>query len=169
MDQFDRYERDGVGVMASNGNSAWIQASGSTTQILNAAATPERVIIDNIDEASGIENENNGEFRVSEGGAYFVMAAPQVGRKADGPVANLRCWLSTNGSNVPNSDVLLDLENADIKDVIVCQGIVSLNAGDLVTVMVETNTADAGVALEAIHPTPTEPLVPSIIFTMFKV
>jgi hypothetical protein len=155
--------------MASNGNSAWIQASGSTTQILKATSTPERVIIDNVDEASGIENENNGEFRVTEGGAYFVMAAPQVGRKAHGPVANLRCWLTTNGSNVPNSDVLLDLESADIKDVIVCQGIVSLNAGDVVAVMAETNAADAGVALEAIQSTPTEPLVPSIIFTMFKV
>lgn len=155
--------------MASTGNSAWIQASGSRTQVLKASTTPERVIIDNTDEASGIENLNEGEFKVADGGAYFVMAAPQVGRKAQGrPVANLRCWLRVNGSNVSNSDVLLDLESADIKDVIVCQGIVSLKAGDVVTVMAETNSADAGVALEAIQPTPSEPLVPSIIFSMFK-
>ena len=155
--------------MASTGNSAWIQASGSRTQVLKAATTPERVIIDNIDEASGIENLNDGEFRVAEGGAYFVMAAPQVGRKAEGPLANFRCWIAVNGSNIPNSDVPLDLESGDLKDVIVCQGIMSLKADDVVTVMAETNSADAGVALEAIHPTPTEPLVPSIIFTMFKV
>jgi hypothetical protein len=155
--------------MASTGNSAWVQASGSRTQVLKAATTPERVIIDNIDEASGIENLNDGEFKVAEGGAYFVMAAPQVGRKAEGPLANLRCWIAVNGSNIPNSDVLLDLESDEIKDVIVCQGIVPLTAGDVVTVMAETNSADAGVALEAIQPTPTEPLVPSIIFTMFKI
>ena len=154
--------------MASTGNSAWIQASGSRTQVLKAGTTAERVIIDHIDEVSGIENLNEGEFKVADGGAYFVMAAPQVGRKAQGPVANLRCWLTVNGSNVPNSDVLLDLESGDIKDVIVCQGIVSLKAGDVVTVMAETNSAEAGVALEAIQPTPSEPLVPSIIFSMFK-
>ena len=152
----------------ATGNSAWIQASGSRTQVLKAATTAERVIIDNIDEVNGIENLNQGEFKVTDEGAYFVMAAPQVGRRAKGPVANLRCWLEVNGSNVPNSDVLLDLESGDIKDVIVCQGIVSLNAGDVVTVMAETNSAEAGVALEAIHPTSSEPLVPSIIFSMFK-
>ena len=154
--------------MAANG-SAWIQASGSQTQTLKAASTPERVIIDNIDEASGIDNQNSGEFKVADGGAYFVMAAPQVGRKAQGPLANFRCWIEVNGSNVANSDVLLDLGSGEIKDVIVCQGIVSLSAGDVVTVMAETNTADAGVAMEAIQPTPQEPLVPSIIFSMFKV
>jgi hypothetical protein len=156
------------GELMATGNSAWIQASGSRTQVLQAATTPEQVIIDNVDEVNGIDNLNEGEFKVTDGGAYFVMAAPQVGRRAEGPVANLRCWLEVNGSNVPNSDVLLDLESGDIKDVIVCQGIVSLEAGDVVTVMAETNTADAGVALEAIHPTPSEPLVPSIIFSMFK-
>ena len=154
--------------MTSSVDRAWIQASGSQTQVLKAATTPERVIIDNIDEVSDIENLNEGEFKVASGGAYFVMAAPQVGRKPEGPLANLRCWLAVNGSNVPNSDVLLELESGDIKDVIVCQGIVSLKAGDVVTVMAETNSADAGVALEAIHPTPSEPLVPSIIFSMFK-
>ncbi len=154
--------------MGSTNESAYIQASGSRTQVLKAASTPERVVIDSTDEANGIENMNEGEFKVADAGAFFVMAAPQVGRKATGPPANLRCWIEVNGSNVPNSDVLLDLESGAVKDVIVCQGIVVLEAGDVVTVMAETNSVDAGVALEAIHPSPTEPLVPSIIFSMFK-
>ena len=154
--------------MGSTNESVYIQASGSRTQVLKAASTPERVVIDSTDEANGIENINEGEFRVTDDGAFFVMAAPQVGRKATGPLANLRCWIEVNGSNVPNSDVLLDLESSAVKDVIVCQGILVLEAGDVVTVMAETNSTDAGVALEAIHPSATEPLVPSIIFSMFK-
>jgi hypothetical protein len=154
--------------MGSTNETAYIQASGSRTQVLKAASTPERVVIDSTDEANGIENINEGEFKVADDGAFFVMAAPQVGRKATGPLANLRCWIEVNGSNVPNSDVLLDLASSAVKDVIVCQGILVLESGDVVTVMAETNSTDAGVALEAIHPSPTEPLVPSIIFTMFK-
>jgi hypothetical protein len=154
--------------MGSPNDSTYIQASGSRTQVLKAASTPERVVIDSTDEANGVENMNDGEFKVADSGAFFVMAAPQVGRKATGPLANLRCWIEVNGSNVPNSDVLLDLPSGAVKDVIVCQGIVVLEAGDVVTVMAETNSVDAGVALEAIHPSADEPLVPSIIFSMFK-
>ena len=95
-----------------------------------------------------------------------VGGAPQVGRANAGDPANFRCWLSVNGVNVPDSNVLLNLFNVDYKDVIVCQVLVHLNAGDVVQVMMATDNAAAGVGVEAIQPTPDEPLVPSIIFSL---
>jgi hypothetical protein len=94
------------------------------------------------------------------------MAAPQVGRLNPGGTANFRCWLRVNGDNVPDSNVLLNLFHVDIKDVIISQGLVHLNPGDVVEVVMATDNVAAGVGAEAIQPTPNEPLVPAIIFSL---
>ena len=94
------------------------------------------------------------------------MAAPQVGRQNAGDAANFRCWLRVNGVNVPDSNVLLNLVNIDYKDVIISQVLLHLEAGEVLQVMMATDSAAAGVGVEAIQPTPDEPLVPSIIFSL---
>ena len=71
-----------------------------------------------------------------------------------------------NDRNVPDSNVLLNLESADSKDVIVCQVLVHLGEGDKVEVMMATDNAAAGVGIEALQPTPDEPMVPAIIFSL---
>ena len=94
------------------------------------------------------------------------MASPQVGRLHAGDNANFRCWLRVNGENVSDSNVLLNLFHADVKDVIVSQGLINLKTGDVLQVIMATDNAAAGVGAEAIQPTPNEPLVPAIIFSM---
>ncbi|WP_219079413.1 hypothetical protein [Vibrio parahaemolyticus] len=95
----------------------------------------------------------------------MIVAAPQVGcMMCDG---EFRLWLSVNGSNgkyVENSNVLLNVDDS-IKDVIISQGAIPLKAGDVVQVMMY---GDNGIGLEAINRA-NEPLVPAIIFTMYKV
>lgn len=148
----------------------YLQASGSNTQVLVGEDQPNQAIIDSNDGSKGATLDADGTITVECAGDWFIMAAPQVGRAQTGPLANFRCWISVNGVNVPRSNVLMNLQpDGSTKDVIVSQGVVPLKAGDKVRVMTATDQPGAGVALEAIQPTPNEPLVPSIIFTMFAV
>ena len=55
-----------------------------------------------------------------------------------------------------------------MKDVIITQGIVSLNAGDVVTVMIGANPLGKTLAIEKLHPS-GQPAVPALIFTMYKI
>jgi hypothetical protein len=145
----------------------WMQASSTVTQRISEDNVGQVVIIDNIDGASGITLDPlTGTFTVEQDSDYLVVAAPQVGRENPGENANFRCWLRVNGENVPDSNVLLNLFSVDVKDVIVSQGLVHLNAGDKIQVIMATDNAAAGVGAEAIQPTPNEPLVPAIIFSI---
>jgi hypothetical protein len=144
-----------------------VQASGSTTQELEGPDVPNRVTIDTVDVIQQVVPVNDGGFRVLCDGLYFVMAAPQVGSAQQGPASNFRCWIRVNGEDVDNSNVLMSLRpNGETKDVIVSQGAIPLKAGDLVEVYAATDADTGQVMLEAIQPTPNEPLVPSIIFSM---
>ena len=149
----------------SKGN--WIQASSTKTQRIKQNDTGQVVLIDNVDGASGVSLDPiTGAFTIESEGDYLVVAAPQVGRENAGDTANFRCWLRNNGENVPDSNVLLNLFSIDVKDVIVSQGLVHLNAGDVLQVVMAPDNASAGVGIEAIQPTPDEPLVPAIIFSL---
>jgi len=146
---------------------AWIQASSTLTQRIESDNEGQVVIIDKIDGASGVALDPvTGSFTIEVEADYLVMAAPQVGRLNPGGNANFRCWIRVNGENVPDSNVLLNLFHVDVKDVIVSQGLIHLNAGDVLQVIMATDNAEAGVGAEAIQPTPNEPLVPAIIFSL---
>ena len=141
------------------GGDQFLQASGSTTQPISGIA---QAIIDQNDGSNGIELSGNA-ATVKKAGNYFIVAAPQalLGSRN----ATLTCWLQVNGTDVPNSNVLLQTTvDIPFRDVIVSQGVIWLEKDDVVTVMV---SGTGSVALEAISPA-GQPLVPSIIFTIFK-
>lgn len=149
------------------GKNVWMQASSTITQRIEKDNVGQVVIIDNVDGASGVSlDPKTGSFTVEFESDYLIVAAPQVGRQNPGDNANFRCWIRVNGENVPDSNVLLNLFHIDVKDVIISQGLVHLNAGDVIQVIMATDNAAAGVGAEAIQPTPDEPLVPSIIFSI---
>ena len=150
---------------ASQG-TAWLQSSSSATQFMTTS--PTQFTIDQDDGNAQVEL-NNGNITVNRSGEYLIVAAPQVGRIGVGlqGVVSFKCWLRVNGTDVANSNVLLNLKPWT-KDVIISQGIVSLEKGDVVTVMGSCGDNDRGVAIEAIQE-PGEPLVPSIIFTMYEI
>lgn len=113
------------------------------------------------DEASGISVENDA-LVVPVDGCYFAMFAPQVGGEA--PLSPFEAFMRVNGMDVPNSNVLMWVR-PDVKDVIVSQAILCLDAGDAVSFHV----AGQGVFLEAINPPNGNPLVPAHITSMFYV
>ena len=141
-----------------SGGDMFLQASGSTTQ---AVVGMVQAIIDIDDGSNGITLSGNA-ATVKKAGNYLIVAAPQVLINSDGGV--FTCWLQVNGTDVSNSNVLLEAPVAPYRNVIISQGIVWLDKGDVVTVMV---SGTGSVALEAISPA-GQPLVPSIIFTIFK-
>ncbi len=145
--------------------SQFLQASSSVTQCPGTA--PEIVAMDIIDAANGIGLSDN-KVTVSENGAYLIVAAPQVGREGTGPYGCFDLWLRINGADVANSNVQL-CQDADsrAKDVIISQGIVPMNAGDVLEVMMSASNPEAAICIEAIQPD-GEPLVPAIIFSIIK-
>mmetsp|Transcript_4221 Transcript_4221/g.6240 ORF Transcript_4221/g.6240 Transcript_4221/m.6240 type:complete len:488 (+) Transcript_4221:440-1903(+) len=99
---------------------------------------------------------------IQEAGAYFAIAAPQVGSVDQTAVATADFWMNLNGSPVGNSNVKLQM-GGDNVDVIVCQGVVVFNQGD------EFQIFGSGDNAEAVYIEPaSEPVIPSIIFSMFK-
>jgi hypothetical protein len=145
----------------------WLQASSATTQRIEQDNVAQVVQIDRVDGESNVSLDiSTGAVSIKNKADYLIVAAPQVGRLNLGNIANFRCWIRVNGTNVPDSNVLLNLESINTKDVIVCQVLVHLEGGDKVEVMMATDNAAAGVGIEALQPTPDEPMVPAIIFSL---
>ena len=145
--------------------SEYLQVSSSITQC--PGQEPMLVEMDMIDAANGIALEDN-QVTVSEAGPYLIVAAPQVGREGGGPYGCFDLWLRVNGEDVANSNVqLCQDEDSMAKDVIISQGIVPMDEGDVLEVMMSANNPEANMCIEAIQPD-GEPLVPSIIFSMIK-
>jgi hypothetical protein len=147
----------------------YMQASSSITQC-PANTSPVKIKMDQDDGSQGIVLTAKSQFKVTKAGSYVVIAAPQVGRAyGQGmPGGDFKCFIGVNGVPVANSNVLMNFDKNYIdKDVIITQGILKLKKGDKVTVWMSVSNPDAGLCIEAIQP-PGEPLVPSIIFTMYQ-
>ncbi len=157
-----------VAVAASAGAAnagQYLQASSSVTQCPGTA--PTLVEMDIVDAANGVTLKANT-VTVGEAGPYLIVAAPQVGREGGGPYGCFDLWLRINGKDVANSNVqLCQDEGSRAKDVIVSQGIVPMQAGDALEVMMSASNPEAKICIEAIRPK-GEPLVPAIIFSMIK-
>ena len=148
-------------------SESWLQASSKRTQRIEETDIGQVVVLDILDGAEKVSlDTDTGAITIQEEAHYIVVSAPQVGRANPGGVANFRCWLRVNGANVPDSNVLLNLASVDVKDVIVAQVVVRLSPGDVLEVVMATDNSEAGVGIEAIQPTPDEPLVPAIIFSL---
>ena len=157
-----------VMIVASVGvaNAAqYLQASSSVTQC--PGTVPEVVAMEIVDAASGLTLADN-KITVAEAGPYLIVAAPQVGREGSGPYGCFDLWLRVNGADVANSNVqLCQDEGSRAKDVIISQGIVPMETGDTLEVLMSASNPEAAMCIEAIQPS-GEPLVPSIIFSMIK-
>ena len=149
------------------GKSAYLQSSGIKPR--NQKITVEVVEGDaitlgaksQIDAQENVGISGDGQtIKIRKDGIYFLLAAPQTGFTGSGKA---RFWLRLNGDDVANSNVQLN-GDANIKDVIVIQAILELESGDRVQVIGDGSNAQ----VEAIQ-NHGEPLVPSIIFSLFKI
>jgi len=155
------------------GQVAYAQLSSAKTQ-RSKTSVPVKVKFELRDAISGIDFDpriDNTSVGIIHDGAYFVMAAPQVGRlHADSTKpACVNFFISINDKPLENSNVTLCLSKDDCttKDVIVTQGIIPLKESDKVSVMMSTIDFEDGMGAEALNPE-DEPTVPSIIFSIFR-
>jgi len=108
---------------------------------------------------SGVKHneENNPEdIEIVSDGIYFIVAAGQVGRTSGSLLRFIDLWLSVNDRDVPNTYVL------------VCQAVMPFKAGDIIKVMMSVSAINNGMGLLTTKPL-NEPVIPSIIFSMYRV
>jgi len=127
------------------------QLSSDQTQLGTTVVT-----FNQMDSIVGMGYNTHVGLTVLHGGAYFVIAAPQV-------ITGKGCynaWLTVNGSMVANSNVQYCSQLPKQTDVIISQGAGCFLEND--------NVEQSGTGIKAIHPV-GEPMIPSIIFTAFRI
>jgi hypothetical protein len=141
--------------------ASYLQAS-STDEQLAADAKPKVVTMNSTDASKNIK-QDKGVVTVNESGAFFLIAAAQVGGKAKGLV---RMWMRVNGKDVDNSNTEQIITDPSFTAVLVSQGVAELKRGDKVTVVF--SGSEPGIGLVVKKPA-GEPVVPSIIFSGWRI
>ena len=141
--------------------AAFLQASSATPQ-LATDTMPKAVVMESTDAFAGGITNKDGVMTVAEDGAYFVVAAGQVGGNAKGSV---RIWMRINGKEIDNSNTEQAILDPAFTTVLVCQGVVELKKGDKLEVMYSASAPGLGLIVKK---PPGEPVVASIIFSAFK-
>ena len=129
-------------------------------------ATPVSLNVN--DAITGIEHfttKDNSIIKIKQSGLYFIIAAPQIGRKKGNTSRYVDVWIRKNGKDVPNSNIRANLFHGTSKDVIINQSMIPLTREDEIQVMMSVETGNEGLGLEAINPK-GEPTIPSIILSM---
>lgn len=140
--------------------ASFLQASSSEEQI--AKDTNPKAVTMKSDAGGGLTNKN-GIVTIRADGAYFMMAAAQVGGQVAGSV---RLWIRVNGKDVVNSNTEQVIPDASFTAVLVSQGVQNLNNGDTIEVVYSGSAPGLGLIVKKPE---GEPVVPSIIFSIFKV
>jgi hypothetical protein len=141
--------------------TSWIQAS-STEEQLASDPKPKVVMMNSTDGAKNIKMDK-GVVRVNESGAFFFIAAAQVGGKGKGLV---RMWMRINGKDVDNSNTEQLISDPSFTAVLVCQGVAEVKRGDRVEVVF--SGSEPGVGLVIKKPA-GEPVVPSLILSGWRI
>jgi hypothetical protein len=141
----------------------YLQAS-STDEQFATDTKPKAATMNSTDASKGLINQN-GVVTAPEDGTYFVVAAGQIGSKP-GVTGTVRLWLRVNGKDVDNSNCEQSILDPAFTTVLVSQGLSELKKGDKVEVVFSGTVP--GVGLIVRKPT-GEPVVPSIIFSAYKI
>ncbi|CAF4176257.1 unnamed protein product, partial [Adineta steineri] len=120
--------------------------------------------IDMDDGLQRIRNKN-GVIKFREAGTYFIIAAVQVASEDNNGIGDFHLWMKLNGNDIPNSNTIQSI-NKDT-GVLICQSAVEIKVGDKLQMAYSTDVAQGKIGLVATHPH-NEPLVPSIIMSIFK-
>jgi hypothetical protein len=148
------------------------QLSSAETQT-PTDSSPVKVSFDQKDEIYEIIHDpaKPEDILIKHPGVYVIIAAPQIGRTSGTTSRHVDVWLNRNGRNIPNSNVRKVLVMGEGEtDVIVSQNMTTLEAGDVINVMMSVETGHEGLGIHTIKPKDErEPLIPSIILSMHKI
>jgi hypothetical protein len=148
----------------------YAQLSSAVSQ-LPKGDTPLTVSMESNDALKGLvhsDKDKTGEITVKTPGVYFVVAAIQVGKDYGDTDEWVDVWLKQNGKDVDNSGCRQAIKDPKFTTVLVCQGIAECKGGDVFNVSISASSTGKGLGIKAIKPK-GEPVIPSIIFSMYKI
>ena len=154
-------------------DAIYIQLSDSSDQ-QPEDTNPAYVRFDTQDFVNGIthsETKDNHNITVEEDGVYFICAAGQAGRSSGKRMRFIDMWMRVNDKDVPNSNVRYGAPSSLFDGdtlVLVTQSAIPMKKGDVLNIMFSVNSADSDLGLIASKPK-NEPVIPSVIFTMYKI
>lgn len=154
-------------------DKVYVQLSDSTNQ-QPTTTLPTAIKFNTNDFLSGVGHNTAGEndkIVISENGVYFLIAGGQVGRENGMLLQFVDMWFRVNGKDIANTNTRASLpEGLSIEDtiVLITQMAMPLAKGDVAQVMFSVSDTNTGIGLIATKPV-DEPLVPSCIFTMYKI
>lgn len=108
-----------------------------------------------------------GVITIVENGTYVIICGGQVGETINGNVV-VDLWLRKNTTNIPNTGVRNEITSSTDAKVVICNAIVSAVVNDTITVYFSVDNTTKSAWLKAYAPV-GEPVIPSIILTMFKI
>ncbi len=157
-------------VLGSFSVSVYAQNTGAYTQLSSlqnqlATGSSNLALLETVNSMQNLSSTQN-KITVKSSGLYFVMAAGQVGAIKEGVNGYVDLWLIQNGKAVANSNTRLTVDNKSTS-VLVSQTLIQLKAGD--TISVGYSASDSSMGLIATPETNSEPAIPSIIFSMYKI
>ena len=133
--------------------------------------TPLIVTMESNDALAGLTHDEKNKpanVVVKTPGVYFMVAAIQVGKDAPEADDYVDVWIKQNGKDVDNSGCRQAVKDPKFTTVLVCQGIAECKAGNVFNVAISANSPGKGLGITAIKPQ-GEPVIPSIIFSMYKI
>ena len=148
----------------------YAQLSSSTSQ-QPKDDQPVLVTMESNDALSGLDHDpksKSEEIKVKTAGVYFVVAAIQVGRETGESDDFVDVWIKQNGKDVDNSGCRQAVKDPKFTPVLVSQGIAECKAGDVFSVAISSSSPGKGLGITTIKPK-GEPVIPSIIFSMYKI
>jgi hypothetical protein len=110
---------------------------------------------------------NKGDIVIKQPGIYLLVACPQIGKVSGTTPRWLDFWVRVNNIDVSNSNIRAVVMDPQEKTVVPLNVVLPLKSGDILNIMMATETMDEGLGVETIAPI-GEPIIPSIIVTIVQ-
>jgi hypothetical protein len=111
---------------------------------------------------------NNSRVTVDDAGAYLIVVSAICDETA-ADLKHLEIWLAVNGSNIANSNTIVQLPTKDIEMVLAVSFIQTFTAGQYFELYMRGDSTTLRLKTTAAGTTPTRPASPSIIITVNKI
>lgn len=150
----------GFGASASYFSTA--EQTGTTNSI-------QPMTITNTDWQTGITVLGSSEFQVNSAGKYNIAFSAQIYQNGGNSTVNI--WLEKNGTPVPNSNSLVDVNANNPKMIVAWNFFVNASANDSYQIMWSSTSANTKLEVYAANGVGSNlhPAVPSVIITINQI
>jgi len=166
---------EGAGSGGSSPNFAHGSFYDTTTQTASAnTPTPMKFNSTDATATNGVSVVNNAlgnptKLTVTQTGTYNVQFSAQVYGTYETEAETIDIWLRANGTNVPNSDTVVNLNNNGVYVVAAWNFFIYLTAGQFVELMWAVTATTIQLTQQPENLTVPHPAIPSIIATVNRV